>query len=121
MFNMYISYRLELMRQIYNIESPPLQLGGCSPSDSTATAASATLLLQTKCPSFDGIQGKDMGEVHPEWLQCISECATASRLSLTNLFPSRFGYILFFFLFFYLNFVMYGMIIIKMYVNSAPL
>lgn len=69
------SYRLELMRHIYNAESPPTIVDGTS------------LLVSGNHES----SANSGGGSNSQLLQCITDCANASRLSLINLLPSRFA------------------------------
>lgn len=62
------------MRHIYNAESPPSIVDGASlDSGNHETSANSG------------------GGSNSQLLQCITDCANASRLSLINLLPSRFG------------------------------
>lgn len=103
------------MRQIYNAESPPCIMDGCSPPEistlyssavnsitsctgvltSTTTMAQSAATINNSSTSTAQLQSKitDGGGGRggqSDLLQCISDCASASRLSLANLFPSRF-------------------------------
>lgn len=109
------SYRLELMRQIYNIESPPTRTEDSSPN-TTPTGNDGFLAKSLfKCPlasaiepKLDAVEQKTIGiDVNHggrpstttaqepqmsgsgELLKCLATCANASRLSLANLLPSR--------------------------------
>ena len=64
------SHRLELMRQIYNMNE-----GACAEEEAPAPPAPPT------APA--GLAPPD------DLLQCISTCANNTRLSLANLLPSR--------------------------------
>lgn len=79
-------YRLELMRHIYNAESPPSIVDGASVLDSGNHETLAT---------------SSGGGNNSQLLQCITDCANASRLSLINLLPSRFGITKYFQCFFF--------------------
>lgn len=69
------------MRHIYNAESPPSIADGASQLESGNQELSATSAVG--------------GNTNSQLLQCISDCANASRLSLINLLPSRFGLVTF--------------------------
>lgn len=69
------SHRLELMRQIYNMNE-----SACG-EDEELTPAPALVLAPP--PAVAAQQQQDI-------LQCISACAQQTRLSLANLLPSRF-------------------------------
>ncbi|XP_037039908.1 kinesin-like protein unc-104 isoform X6 [Bradysia coprophila] len=71
-----LNYRLELMRHIYNAESPPSIVDGASQLESGNQELSAT----------SAAGGNNNNN---QLLQCITDCANASRLSLINLLPSR--------------------------------
>lgn len=86
------SYRLELMRQIYNAESPPF--GGYSPTDAIFMATHQQQLSSiTQCSSTSVIPFDGHGK-QPELFQCLTTSCSimnnSSRLTLTNLLPSRF-------------------------------
>lgn len=106
-----ISTRLEFMRYIYNAESSPTMSASMGPfltgtlttsmSGSITTTTSAPLLLNSMADTQ--ILQRNVVDLLPEsclvepitttqsdLLQCITNCANASRLSLVNLFPSRF-------------------------------
>ncbi|XP_052751112.1 kinesin-like protein unc-104 isoform X11 [Galleria mellonella] len=77
-----LRHRLELMRQIYNMnesayaeeeEQPPLVL---APPPAVASASASATSAAAAAQS-------------PDILQCISACAQQTRLSLANLLPSR--------------------------------
>ncbi|XP_059057843.1 kinesin-like protein unc-104 [Achroia grisella] len=79
-----LRHRLELMRQIYNMnesayaeeeEQPPLVLAPPPAVAAVTASASASASAATAAQS--------------EILQCISACAQQTRLSLANLLPSR--------------------------------
>lgn len=59
------------MRHIYNAESPPAIVDGTDSGNHELSANSG-------------------GGGNSQLLQCITDCANASRLSLINLLPSRF-------------------------------
>lgn len=104
------SYRLELMRQIYNIESPPPRPDDSSPN-TTPTGNDGPSKSLFKCPltsmlepklafdqrsnggpfiANDSTQTQSMaGAQSGDLLKCLATCANASRLSLANLLPSR--------------------------------
>ncbi|KAF9424591.1 hypothetical protein HW555_000402 [Spodoptera exigua] len=77
-----LRHRLELMRQIYNMnesacaedDAPPLVL---APPPHVAGGAAG------------GVVGGAAGAQPPDILHCISACAQQTRLSLANLLPSR--------------------------------
>ena len=104
------SYRLELMRQIYNIESPPSpnvdpsvalmeqQLSQQSSQQSSQYSifkcplTTMTMTPSTFTPTEQLIGLKGGGQPPTgEFLRCLNTCANTSRLTLTNLLPSRFG------------------------------
>lgn len=65
------------MRHIYNAESPPTIVDGTSILDAGNLESTAN-------------SGGGGGSNNSQLLQCITDCANASRLSLINLLPSRF-------------------------------
>ncbi|XP_055694163.1 kinesin-like protein unc-104 isoform X4 [Lutzomyia longipalpis] len=77
--------RLELMRQIYNAESPPMVGSGVeTPTNGMMVCKSIGQMVMSpdEMPLESGEQ--------QELLQCLTAaCANASRLSLANLLPSR--------------------------------
>lgn len=107
-----ISTRLEFMRYIYNAETSPTMSASMGPylTSSTLTASmSGSITSTTSAPmmllnSVAGTQSppSNVADLLPdpdglteptaqsELLQCITNCANASRLSLVNLFSSRF-------------------------------
>lgn len=103
------------MRQIYNAESPAssmhtsyasLAMDGNGNDTITSTAAVIAALdtLQTTAdgraaaaaaavdngPAVMASNGGTGTNVTADLIQCLANCANASRLSLANLFPSRF-------------------------------
>lgn len=68
------------MRQIYNAESPP-------------TLVDVLPLLETGNSELSANNNSGGGGgSNSQLLQCITDCANASRLSLINLLPSRFEF-----------------------------
>lgn len=97
------------MRQIYNIESPPLRSNDSSPN-TTPTGNDGPSKILFKCPLTSTIEPKlavdqrsnggsvmmannstqSMNDAQSgDLLKCLATCANASRLSLANLLPSR--------------------------------
>lgn len=116
------STRLELMRQIYNAESPAPSMhtshaslaiadgnGNCEPASVNAAAVCVALdTLQAAAAAGDTISadgqtlsnrnGTLTNQQHTaavDFMQALANCAQASRLSLANLFPSRFASVAF--------------------------
>lgn len=78
------SCRLELMRQIYNAESPPMVSGLETPTNGPCKTLGLPLSPD------ENERNVDVGGQQQELLQCLAAaCANASRLSLANLLPSR--------------------------------
>ncbi|XP_055706371.1 kinesin-like protein unc-104 isoform X3 [Phlebotomus papatasi] len=76
--------RLELMRQIYNAESPPMVSGLETPTNGPCKTLGLPLSPD------ENERNVDVGGQQQELLQCLAAaCANASRLSLANLLPSR--------------------------------
>lgn len=71
------SHRLELMRQIYNMNEAAY-----------AEEEETTPLVLAPPPAV--LQAQAQGAGQQDILQCISACAQQTRLSLANLLPSRF-------------------------------
>lgn len=120
MYTFIISTRLEFMRYIYNAETSPTMMSASmgppyltgtllntSMCGSITSTTSAPLLLNSLAgggdthspPNHSSLEASSLPEpcsvgsttnTQSELLQCITNCANASRLSLANLFPSRF-------------------------------
>lgn len=92
------------MRQIYNAESPPprpisssavecsssMYNGITSASNNTVIVVAGGSVAST--PADNQQQSLPNTAGQSDLLQCITDCANASRLSLANLFPSRLEY-----------------------------
>lgn len=97
------------MRQIYNAESPPprpisssavvcsssMYNGITSASSNTViVVADSSVVSASTTPADNQQHILTNATGQSDLLQCITDCANASRLSLANLFPSRFEYYL---------------------------